>query len=437
MEFAESKFPPVRRLTTDDRLPKRRAVRLGQIKVRLVEVRNLKDARRLLERTGADPRGIEIMAPKARFRVVHVRGLSAQAALILKQEMLARGAEAAIDRWAVMGEPGTGEVVLMGTLKQYRDLIAKLNRQPFGLKQLAEQLRRLIDEEIPREGADEVERAPFLGLPLGERTLIMGILNVTPDSFSDGGQFDRIEAALERGRQIEEEGADILDLGGESTRPGSVVNAFSPQRPTLPHVSEEEEGKRVFPVLEQLLQTVRIPISVDTYKSTIALQALTMGAKIINDVSGLKADPEMARVVADHDAFVVIMHNRPEPSYQDLMADICGDLEESLEIAEQAGINPERVIIDPGIGFGKTAEHNLEVLRRLAELKSLGRPILLGTSRKSFIGRVLGNKTPGERLEGTAATIALGIAAGADIVRVHDVREMAAVAKMSDAVVRG
>ena len=413
------------------------------VKVQLVEVKNLKEAYELIERTGADPHGVEIMAPKALFRVLQVRGLSAPAALILKQEMLARGAEAAIDRWALMGKPGTGEVVLMGTLKQYRDLIAKLNRQQFGLKQLAEQIRRLIDEDAP--GVEAVRNKPvsdFFGLPLGERTLVMGILNVTPDSFSDGGEFNQLEAALLRGRQIEEQGADILDLGGESTRPGSVLNAFLSRKaesakPAVPHVSEDEEEKRVFPVLERLLQEVKIPISIDTYKSTIARKSLEIGAKIINDVSGLKADPEMARVVADHDAFVVIMHNRPEPDYQDLMADIREDLGESLEIAERAGINPDRIIIDPGIGFGKTAEHNLEVLRRLSEIRSLGKPILLGTSRKSFIGKVLGNKPPGERVEGTAATIALGIAAGADIVRVHDVREMSAVAKMTDAVIRG
>jgi dihydropteroate synthase len=269
----------------------------------------------------------------------------------------------------------------------------------------------------------------------------MGILNVTPDSFSDGGAFDQLEAALLRGREIEEQGADILDLGGESTRPGSAQNAFlsgkaGSARPALPLVSEEEEGKRVFPVLEQLIQTVKLPVSIDTYKSATARRALEIGARIINDVSGLKADPEMAHVVADHDAFVVVMHNRPEPDYQNLMADICEDLEESLEIAEQAGIDPGRIIIDPGIGFAKTPEHNLEVLRRLGELKCLGKPILLGTSRKAFIGRALGGRPPGERMEGTAATIALGIAAGADIVRVHDVKEMAAVARMTDAVIR-
>lgn len=396
---------------------------MKQFSVRLVGIKNLREARELISRTGANPQGVEIMAPKGVFRVLHVRGLNAQAALILKQEMLSRGAEAAIERWAIMGETSTGEVVLMGTLRQYRDLIAKLYQQPFGLKQLAEEIKRLVEMDNG-DGEEEKDKPDFLGLPLGRRTLIMGILNVTPDSFSDGGEYNRLDKALSRAREMEAEGADVLDLGGESTRPGAVP------------VSEAEEAERVFPVLERLVREVRVPVSVDTYKSSIANRALEMGAKIINDVWGLRADPDMARVVADHDAFVVIMHNRLEARYEDLMAEVYRDLGESLEIAEQAGINPRRIFIDPGIGFGKTAEHNLEVLRRLGELRSLGRPILLGTSRKRFIGGVLG-KPPGERLEGTAATVALGIAAGADMVRVHDVREMAAVARMTDAVLRG
>ncbi|MDH7479971.1 MAG: dihydropteroate synthase [Syntrophomonadaceae bacterium] len=384
--------------------------------VRAVKVRDERDAAQLISRVGADQPGVEIMAPKAVFQVLQVRGLSAPAALILKQEMLARGGEAAIDRRAVLGEAGSGEAVLMGTRRQYRQLAAKLEQQPFGLKLLAGEIRRIIERES--------EGSPGLfGLPLGERTLVMGILNLTPDSFSDGGRYNRPEESLKRAEEMIAEGADLIDVGGESTRPGAVA------------VSEEEEWRRVFPLLERLLPQTATPLSIDTYKASIARRALGMGVRLINDVGGLKADPDMARVIADHDAAVVIMHNRAAAEYCDLMADICQDLGESLEIAERAGIDPRRIILDPGIGFGKTAEHNLEVLRRLEELRSLGKPLLVGTSRKSFIGRVL-DKPPGERLEGTAATVALSIAAGADIVRVHDVREMAAVARMADAVVR-
>lgn len=384
--------------------------------VREVKVRDERDAAQLISRVGADRPGVEIMAPKAVFRVLQVRGLSAPAAVVLKQEMLARGGEAAIDRRAVLGEAGSGEAVLMGTRRQYRQLAEKLEKQPFGLKRLAGEIRRIIE----RESEDSPE---LFGLPLGERTLIMGILNLTPDSFSDGGRYNRPEEGLRRAEEMIAEGADLIDVGGESTRPGAI------------RVSEEEEWRRVFPLLERLLPRTEVPVSIDTYKSSIARRALEMGVRMINDVGGLKADPDMARVIADHDAAVVIMHSRPAAEYRDLMADICQDLGESLEIAERAGIKPHRIILDPGIGFGKTAEHNLEVLCRLEELRSLGRPLLVGTSRKSFIGRVL-DRPPGERREGTAATVALSIAAGADIVRVHDVREMAAVARMSDAIVR-
>ncbi|WP_281170176.1 dihydropteroate synthase [Carboxydothermus ferrireducens] len=251
----------------------------------------------------------------------------------------------------------------------------------------------------------------------------MGILNVTPDSFSDGGQYNDIEAAVKRARQMVAEGADIIDVGGESTRPGAE------------YVPPEEELRRVLPVVEALVREMNVPISVDTYKAEVAEKALEAGAHIINDVWGLQKDPRMAEVAARYGAPVVVMHNKTEAEYDDLMAEVIAFLKESIKIGVKAGIPREKIIIDPGIGFGKTLEHNLLLMKRLNELNSLGQPILLGTSRKSMIGKTL-DLPVNERVEGTAATVTLGIAKGVDIVRVHDVKEMVRVAKMTDAMVR-
>lgn len=251
----------------------------------------------------------------------------------------------------------------------------------------------------------------------------MGILNLTPDSFSDGARYNEMEAAVAHGRQLAEAGADLLDVGAESTRPGSLP------------ITEEEEWQRLQLVLPRLLQELNIPISVDTYKAGVAQRALDLGVHLINDIWGLQGDPAMAGVIKEHGVPVVVMHNRQRAVYQDLMGEIQQDLRRSLSIAERAGINPQQIILDPGIGFGKTLEHNLEVMQRLAELRSLGKPLLLGTSRKSLIGRVL-NAPVGERLEGTIATVVLGIEAGVDLVRVHDVREIRPAVQMADAIVR-
>lgn len=261
-------------------------------------------------------------------------------------------------------------------------------------------------------------------LPIGEKTYIMGILNVTPDSFSDGGNYKNIEEAVNRAKEMVREGADVIDVGGESTRPG-----YQP-------VDAVVEISRVVPVVERLVKEIDIPVSVDTSKAAVAEKALQAGAHIINDIWGLQRDPLMAGTASKYGAAVVVMHNQEGKIYNDLMGDIIKFLEKSIEIAEKAGISRNSIIADPGIGFGKTLEHNLEVMRRLGELKSLSIPVLLGTSRKSLIGNVLGLPV-NERLEGTASTIALGIALGVDVVRVHDVKEMSRTAKMTDAIVRG
>ena len=264
---------------------------------------------------------------------------------------------------------------------------------------------------------------------LARRTLVMGILNVTPDSFSDGGRFSSPEEAAQAGARMAADGADIIDVGGESTRPGSDS------------VPEMEEIRRVVPVIEALAQVVDVPLSVDTSRSAVADRALNAGASIINDVTGLVRDPELASVAAARRAPLVIMHMKGtprnmqhSPRYEDLVAEISSFLEAQIAVAESRGLPREFTIVDPGFGFGKTPAHNLEMLRRLGEFAAVGRPLLIGTSRKSTLGAVLGGAGVTERLEATAATVAIAIANGASIVRVHDVPEMVRVARTADAV---
>lgn len=260
-------------------------------------------------------------------------------------------------------------------------------------------------------------------LTLGERTLVMGILNVTPDSFSDGGRYNNVERAVQHAREMVAEGADIIDIGGESTRPGHVP------------VSEQEELERVIPVVEALHRELpHIPLSVDTYKAQVAYEALKAGAHIINDVWGFKAEPRMAEVAAEFGCPVILMHNRHDRNYRDLLADVAADLRESVEIARKAGVSDENIILDPGIGFAKDYHENLRVMKALDELATLGFPLLLGTSRKRFIRTAL-DLPVDEVVFGTAATVALGIAQGCQIVRVHDVKEIKQTVQMCDAIV--
>jgi dihydropteroate synthase len=270
----------------------------------------------------------------------------------------------------------------------------------------------------------------------GKRTYVMGVINVSPDSFSGDGLAD-VEEAVARAERFASEGADIIDIGGESTRPGSNS------------ISTDEELQRVIPVVEKLAHEISVPLSVDTYKLEVARQALNAGANMINDIWGLRKEPKLAELAARKDVPIALMSNQRDSLCHDIMSTVISDLKRAIKQALDAGVPRENIIIDPGIGFGKKQEQNLEILQRLEELKVLGRPILLGSSRKSFIGWVLeltpeqrSNKVafvpPGDqRLEGTAATIAIGISNGADIVRVHDVKEMVRVCKMSDAIVRG
>lgn len=266
---------------------------------------------------------------------------------------------------------------------------------------------------------------------IGKRTLIMGILNVTPDSFSDGGLHYNLEDAVAHALKMAEEGADIIDIGGESTRPGSEP------------VSLKEELRRVIPVIKAIREESDIPISIDTYKAEVAEEALLAGADMVNDISALRFDEEMKDLVAKYQIPVVLMHMQgtpktmqENPTYTDVVVEISAFFKERIAEACAAGISEDNVIIDPGIGFGKRLEHNLEIIRKLAEFKSLGRPILLGTSRKSFIGQI--TKAPvAERLEGTIASTIIGIMNGADIVRVHDVRQVKRAVEIADAIKYG
>lgn len=259
----------------------------------------------------------------------------------------------------------------------------------------------------------------------GARTYLMGVVNVTPDSFSGDGVGTDIDAAVRQAVQMREDGADIIDIGGESTRPGFA------------EVDADEELRRTIPVVERLAKELDIPVSIDTYKASVAKAAIEAGATLVNDVHGFQREPEIARVAAEAGVPAVAMHYQRGREFKDTIGNVVEDWLESLRIAREQGLPEDRIILDPGFNFGWTEEQALEMLRRLAELRALGRPLLVGTSRKSTIGIVLGGLPVEDRLEGTAATVAISIANGADIVRVHDVRQMARVAKMADAVVRG
>lgn len=394
--------------------------------IRPVILRSAAEARRELERIGVDPSGIVRMLPKLELLPILVPHLRPAAANILKQELLSLGGDAAVARGSVACSVEKTDALLIATRKHLSALCAKLAQQPFGLADLADQLRELLAHLA----------APASSWRLARRTLelkkplIMGILNVTPDSFSDGGRYVAVEAAVNHALQMEDQGADIIDIGAESTRPGA------------PLISAEEELQRLLPVLEALDGRLSAPISIDTWKAPVAEAALHAGAEIINDISGLTFDPSLANVVARHQAGLVLMHTRGKPEsmqqdtcYQDLMGEIADFLQRSIQSALAAGLSREQLVVDPGIGFGKDIAGNLEILRRLSELAGLGCPLLVGTSRKRFIGAILSQERPEDRLFGTAATVALAVSQGARILRVHDVRAMRDVALMAHSIV--
>jgi dihydropteroate synthase len=395
--------------------------------VRIIEIENIDEARADLNRIGSDKVGVELMAPKAVSRVLKLKGLKPPAANIIKQEMLSIGGEAATAYGSINHSVPETDLLVFGTVKHFRQLVEKLKIHQFGLPDLSEKIDQVLNnyESVPKP--IKIKNKTF---NFEKRTYIMGVLNVTPDSFSDGGKFTDVSAAVAHAKQMIADGADIIDVGGQSTRPGAQ------------QISVEEEKRRILPVIERLVKEDDALISIDTTRAEVAGAALVAGAAMVNDISGLRFDPELAKVAAKHNVPICLMHiqgtpknMQDNPTYSDLMGEIINYLKKSIAIAKQAGILPEKIIIDPGIGFGKTVEHNLEIIKRIKELKVLGHPILIGTSRKSVIGKVL-DLPVDERLEGTAATVAVAITKGVDIIRVHDIKEMVRVAKMTDALVR-
>ena len=344
---------------------------------------------------------------------------------ILRQEMRAIGGGAAVGRNVIEGQATHRDVILTGTAEQLRILCEKIPHPPLSDLKLAQGIREAMDNSRLER---LILKTPRREVILGPRTLIMGILNVTPDSFSDGGRFFSPTAAIEAGLRMVEEGADMIDIGGESTRPGSEP------------VPPDEELRRVIPVIRHLASRTDIPLSIDTMKAAVARAALAEGAEIINDVSSMGFDPLMSEVVAVTNAAVILMHMRGNPKtmqtgdlvYRSLYGEVIRYLRNRIVTARSRGIEPDRIMVDPGLGFGKTAADNLRLIRHMRELTVLGRPIVTGASRKSFIGHVTGGNTE-DRLEGTAAAITVAILNGSRVVRVHDVAAMRKVAAMADA----
>lgn len=404
----------------------------SRFNARVVSSRDTSYLTGLMEGIRPEPYGITRMIRKAVHYVVKLQGVRTPPALILKEDMLAKGGDCTIHRDAITNKVERADCLLMGTAKNYALLTADLRLQPFGLGRLAEEIEEAIanyERESPAvPGEDLPEPVKSFFAKFAEKTLVMGILNVTEDSFSDGGSYSDPNAAVEHALRMEEDGADVIDLGGESSRPGSDP------------VSADEEKARVLPVIEALVKKLAVPISVDTYKPDVARAALDAGAHILNDISGF-SDPAMRELAAEKKVPSVIMHMQgtpktmqENPTYGDVVSEVMGFLRERTALLVEAGLPEEFVIVDPGIGFGKTSEHNLEIIRNLADFKSLGRPVLMGVSKKHFIGKALGGLPVDERCEGTAAAVAVSIANGANIVRVHDVKEMSRVAKVADAI---
>ena len=392
--------------------------------IRCLHITNTREAIHEMGKVGVDPTGMKLMKGKALHYNLKVEGIDPRTANLLKQEMLSVGGDAALDRRGLDCSSTSTGALLMGTEKQFEKLFSKLEQypdlQPFG-QSLKEILRNL-------SRAHYTIRCRKRTFTLGKQTLLMGVLNVTPDSFSDGGIFFDKEKAIARGLKMVEEGANFIDIGGESTRPGSKPLGL------------DEELRRVIPVIEFLAKEVDVPISIDTYKSAVAKKAIEAGAQLINDISGLHLDPSLSQVAAKEDVPLVLMHIRGNPEtmqknihYESLFSEIIQYLKDSIQRAESAGVDSEQIIIDPGIGFGKTVEDNLLILKNLQEFKILGKPLLLGTSRKSFIGKIL-NADVTERLEGTLSTIVAGVLNGAHIIRCHDVIQVKRAITIADAV---
>ncbi len=382
--------------------------------VRPVDLRKPADAASVMRLIGTDTHGISLMRNKMVHYTFRVGPLPPAAANIIKQEMLAVGGEAAVARGVINCCVDHSDALLGATRKQYHSFCRKLRAQPFSLAQMADKIEAALRHLEKPEGLPF--RCRGLDVDLKQRPLVMGILNVTPDSFSDGNRYLAPEKAREQARKMIAEGADIIDIGGESTRPGAAA------------VEEKEELERVLPVLSALrTEFPNLPLSIDTYKSRVAAAALQAGADLVNDISAGNFDSEMAGVVAANSAWFCLMHIQGtprqmqiNPRYDDLFAEINAYFAATIAQAEAAGVPREKLILDPGIGFGKTLEHNLLLLKHLKDFSGFGLPLLIGVSRKSFIGKVTGTGVDA-RLPGSLAAAAIALDHGAHILRVHDV----------------
>jgi dihydropteroate synthase len=401
-----------------------------KFKIRALNIKTRQEGLKEFEKIGATAAGSRIMVDKIFPISLKIRGINPLAANILKQEMLARGGDVVTSRDSLMETGGKADVIIQGTVKSVRSLIGKIKQQPFGLKALSKDLESYIEKLDKNRKRKEliIGKKEF---NLNEDILIMGILNVTPDSFYDGGHYFEKDKACRRAGTIVKEGAHIIDVGGMSTRPGSLP------------VGLEEEVERIIPVIEYISKNYDILVSADTYRSEVARRAIASGAHIINDISGFSMDSNMVKVIAESDVSVVIMHIKgtPEnmqknPEYEDVVDEIYDYLEDRTNMAINSGIKPGKIIIDPGIGFGKTLEHNLEILNKINEFKMLGYPVMVGASRKSFIGNILDLPVE-ERLEGSLAAAICSVINGVNILRVHDVAETIRAVKIAKRITNG
>ena len=391
--------------------------------MRILQADNRQALTRFMQEIKVDPYGIKIMVPKGMAFLVKMNALSNISANILKQEMLSLGADAAIAKDALTGKVKKTDCLLMGNLAQLLRLNEKLKKQPFGLNRLAQELSLALANY---QNNKFTIKLGIYSLNFSRRPYIMGIVNLTPDSFSADGLLDT-PYAIDFIEKMVRDGADIIDIGGESSRPG--------RKP----VSIAEELSRTIPIIKKAANKIKVPISIDTYKPEVAQQALDNGAVMINDISGLR-NPKMRKVVARYKAAVVIMHMKGNPCtmqknpvYRSLVDEIIVYLDTSIKLALEAGIAKDKIMVDPGIGFGKTVRHNLEIIKRLKEFKILGFPILIGPSRKSFIGKIL-NLEPKERIFGTVPACVLALENGANMVRVHDVKEVKQAITIAEAI---
>ncbi len=388
--------------------------------------------KKIMQDIWVDKAGIRIMLPKSKNYLIKINNLSNICANILKQEMLSLGGDVAIARGALTGKSKRTDCLIMGNRAQFNRLNCKLRSQPFNLERLSKDISLTIEN---------YERHKFLlnlgryKLHLGNKTKIMGVVNLTPDSFSGDGLYQKSEVRSQKSEddiidfveRMVKDGADIIDVGGQSSRPGA--------RP----VSVKEELRRTLPVIKRLRNKIKVPLSIDTYRPEVAKACLDNGASIVNDITGLR-DPKMVKVAAKYKCGVVIMHMKgmpktmqDNPRYKSLIDEIIEYLKRAINRVLDCGIDREKIIIDPGIGFGKTLQHNLSILNNLDEFKVLGRPILVGPSRKSFIGTIL-NLPPKERIFGTVSSCVLAVKNGAHIVRVHDIKQVKEAVRVMDAI---